>query len=176
MPQDLTDRGQAGAAAQQLGRQRMTQPVRPDPAQPGSPAGSLDDVVDQFGADRAVRRPEVRNTCRQPAAARGDAGSRPAASPTSAGNGSRSSRRPLPRTTISPARQSTSPSSSRATSIDRKPNRATKVNIAKSRTPTSVEQVAVVEQRLDVRSGHRRRHRRQPPPTDRRHRGPQPDA
>jgi hypothetical protein len=34
--------------------------------------------------------------------------------------------------------------------------------------------VAMVQQRLDISSGHPRRHTRQPPPTHRRHRGPQP--
>ncbi len=55
----------------------------------------------------------------------------------SAESGRRSSRRPLPRTTISPVRQSTSPNSRPATSAARRPRRASTVRTAKSRSPVS---------------------------------------
>lgn len=59
-------------------------------------------------------------------------------SPTSVTSGRRSTRRALPQTTNSPARQSMSSSSSRATSTLRRPSRATIVKMARSRTPVSV--------------------------------------
>ena len=64
------------------------------------------------------------------------------ASPTSESSGKWSTIRPLPRTTISPARQRMSSSSSATTSPPRRPSRASRSKIAWSRRPLRVDPVA----------------------------------
>lgn len=63
------------------------------------------------------------------------------ASPTSESSGKWSTIRPLPRTTISPARQRMSSSSSVTTSPPRRPSRASRSKIAWSLRPLSVDPV-----------------------------------
>ena len=55
MAQDLADRDQARALAQQLTGQRMAQPVRADVRQARPQAGPFHDVADEVGPDRSAR-------------------------------------------------------------------------------------------------------------------------
>ena len=136
--QHLADIHKRRALREHLARQRVSEPVRPDVLNPSAFARSLDNIANQIRADRTCRARNVKNTRRNPRRPRAVRYSA-SATPTSSSNGRRSCRRLFPCTTSSPARQSTSESSSRATSTDRNPNRASSSKIAASRAPSNVE-------------------------------------
>ena len=148
MTQHLADVDQRSALAKQLARQRVAQPVRADRAHPcfaRKHAAPRHRQV-RLGSDASGR-----------AASRTPAGSRDRRAGTDS--------RPVPRRhrwaaavgrcgapclglTTSPHRQSRSPNSSRDTSTERRPSRASRVRIAKLRVPSSCERSQLSSSRM----------------------------
>ena len=129
----------------------MPQPVRSDRRDPGALAGASCTITrDTVPAQRPdTAREHAHEQRARSLAAGGSADRTTSASPTSTGSGSRSCRWPLPRTSISPARQSTSSSRSR-----RPRRRATPAAPATARSrnrarPTVASPVAARQQLAD---------------------------
>jgi hypothetical protein len=62
MPQHLPDLRQPGPGGQQVTGHGVTQPVRPDPGNPGTLARVRDDAADAIGGDARRGARTVRNT------------------------------------------------------------------------------------------------------------------
>jgi len=131
MAKDLTDLWQRAAGAQHRRRGRVPEPVRMHGAQPGALRGVEHDLADTARGQRPVRgmNPD------EHAAPDGCVGS--ASSQVSDDRRAHIGRQRQPLssvafayTAISPCRQSTSPSPSRATSPARNPNRDSSSNTA----------------------------------------------
>ena len=151
----------------------MPQPVRVDRPGPGPLPGGEHRLGDAGRGQRRGAVPGPAGTpagCPRTAPGGRRAGRRRSPRRHRRAAGSRSLRLPLPRTVISPARQSMSSRLSAATSPARSPSRASKVSIAKSRRPAAVPLVAAGQQRGDLSGLQRPRQPGQPPAGDRGHR------
>ena len=107
------------------------------------------------GPVRPIRGAQIRRKTRRDALTpRSSRRYRARASPMSESSGKWSTIRPLPRTTISPARQRISSSSSETISPARRPSRASRSKMAWSRRPLSVDR-SVADSTRSTSSGER---------------------
>ena len=163
--QHLADVHQRGAAREHLRRERVPEPGRPDMRNARLPTMALHDIANEIGAGSDGSAPAPSGTRfvnswrpRRSDTRRAQRRRRPVS-----GNDARAR---LPRTITSPARQSRSSSSSRATYIDRNPSLAAAVQHPAIPGAVKGRSVAAGQQPLNVRLRHRRRDRRLPPPRD----------
>ena len=137
MTEYLTNLGKAPARPEHLGRCGVPETMSTDRRQSGPFAGMPDDGGDALAREPTMRGADHVNTDWSAHRGRPRRSQPTTASPTSTGTGRRSSRFPLPRTTISPLRQSMSASLSLATSPARSPRRDRTNRTAKSRRPVA---------------------------------------
>ena len=139
MTEHLPDLRQAPARAEHLGRGRVPQPMSADrPAAPPAGRRGARSARPHRMRDRSIRRAQPREHEHDSHRGRPRSSQPASASPTSAGNGRRSWRLPLPRTIISPARQSMSTAAARRPRRRATPAATATSTIAKSLRPTRV--------------------------------------
>ena len=130
MSQDLADLGQWSALTQHLDGHGVTQAMGANWSQTGANECLPDNSAHAVGTQLVVWSTESQEDLARAAWRTARVQYPTNASPTSTGIGNRSSRRPLPRMTISPPLQSMSVSFRAPTSTARKPSRTSRVRTA----------------------------------------------